>query len=343
MAYYDGTKLLSMLDINGNKPEIYIVETNRSGGKTTYFGRLAINRFKDKGEKFALLYRYKYEVADAAKKFFSDIKGLFFQADEMEQKSIASGCATELFLNGASCGYAIAINSADSIKKYSHYFSDVSRIIFDEFQPESNQYCPNELTKFKSIHLSIARGQGKQVRYVPVYMISNAVTLLNPYYADMGISARLKSDTKFLRGNGFVLEHGYIETAAIAQAQSGFMQAFSHDSYADYATQNKYLLDSVAFVSCPGGKSKYLATLKYKDKSYAIREYAEEGVIFCDDKPDFTFPNKLSVTTADHDINYVMLRKNDFFLVTMRYFFEKGAFRFKNLQCKEAILAALSY
>lgn len=50
--YYDGTKLLSMLDLNGNKPEIYLCTTNRTGGKTTYFGRLCVNRFFDKKEKF---------------------------------------------------------------------------------------------------------------------------------------------------------------------------------------------------------------------------------------------------------------------------------------------------
>ena len=40
MAYYDGAKLLSMKDINGQQPEIYICTTNRTGGKTTYFNRL---------------------------------------------------------------------------------------------------------------------------------------------------------------------------------------------------------------------------------------------------------------------------------------------------------------
>ena len=40
--YYDGTKLLSMLDINGKRPEIYMTTTNRTGGKTTYFGRLLV-------------------------------------------------------------------------------------------------------------------------------------------------------------------------------------------------------------------------------------------------------------------------------------------------------------
>ena len=58
--YYDGTKLLSMKDLNGKTPELYLCTTNRTGGKTTYFGRLVVNRFIKHGKKFALLYRYNY-------------------------------------------------------------------------------------------------------------------------------------------------------------------------------------------------------------------------------------------------------------------------------------------
>lgn len=76
--YYDGTKLLSLSDLNGEKPEIYISTTNRSGGKTTYFSRWAVNRFLKYGEKFALLYRFNYELDDIADKFFKDIGTLFF-------------------------------------------------------------------------------------------------------------------------------------------------------------------------------------------------------------------------------------------------------------------------
>ena len=43
--YYDGTKLLSLMDINGKRPEIYISTSNRSAGKTTYFNRFFVNRF----------------------------------------------------------------------------------------------------------------------------------------------------------------------------------------------------------------------------------------------------------------------------------------------------------
>ena len=59
-SYYDGTKLLSMLDINGRKPELFLCTTNRSGGKTTWFNRLLVNRYKKKGEKFGLIYRFNY-------------------------------------------------------------------------------------------------------------------------------------------------------------------------------------------------------------------------------------------------------------------------------------------
>ena len=341
--YYDGTKLLSMLDINGNKPEIYMCTTNRTGGKTTYFGRLCINRFLDKGEKFGLLYRYNYELDDIADKFYKDLGSLFFPTYTMQSKRRAKGTFQELFLNDKSCGYALSLNNADQIKKYSHLFSDIQRMIFDEFQSETNHYCDNETKKFISIHTSIARGQGEQVRYVPVYMLSNPVSIINPYYVEMGISGRLKDDTKFLRGDGFVLEQGYIESAGIEQKNSGFNRAFSKNSYTAYSSECVYLNDNKAFVEKPAGKSKYLCTLRYKGSDFALREYTESGLIYCDDKADSSFLTRISVTTDDHNINYVMLKRNDFFLSNLRYFFEHGCFRFKDMRCKEAVLSALSY
>ena len=341
--YYDGTKLLSMLDLNGKKPEIYMCTTNRTGGKTTYFGRLCVNRFLDKGEKFGLIYRYNYELDDVADKFFKDLKGLFFPDKTMTAKKRAKGIFQELFINDKSCGYAIALNSSDSIKKYSHLFSDITRMIFDEFQSESNHYCTDEITKFLSVHTSIARGQGEQVRYVPVFMLANQVSIINPYYVSMGICNRLNSETKFLRGDGYVLEQGFIETASDSQKESGFNRAFKENNYVAYSSENVYLNDNYSFIEKPTGKSRYICTLKYKGNDFGVKEFAESGFIYCDDKPDSTFPMKITVTTDDHSINYVMLKRNDFFLSNLRYLFERGCFRFKDMRCKEAILNALSY
>lgn len=340
--YYDGTKLLSMLDINGNKPEIYICTTNRTGGKTTYFGRLCVNRFFDKGEKFCLVYRFNYELDDCAEKFYKDISSLFFPDTIMTSKRRASGIYHELFIDDKSCGYAVSLNSADQLKKYSHLFSDVSRMLFDEFQSETNHYCSDEVKKLISIHTSIARGQGKQNRYVPIYMISNPVSLINPYYTELGISSRLKTETKFLKGDGFVVEQGYVESASKAQQESAFNRAFSNNSYMPYSTQGIYLNDNQAFIEKPQGISRYIATIRYENKDYGLREYPELGVVYCDDKPDLSYPMKISITTNDHRLNYVMLKRNDMFFYNLRYLFERGCFRFKDLKCKEVIIKALS-
>ena len=348
-AFYDGTKLLSLTDINREKPELYMCTTNRSAGKTTYFGRLLVNNFLKNGKKFCLIYRFDYELKDVSDKFFKDIGSLFFPYFIMTSKCMSKGIYYELFIQSPgweepkSCGYAIALNKADQVKRLSHLFSDTQAMLFDEFQSETNHYCPNEVQKFISVHTSIARGQGKQVRYLPVYMLSNAVTLLNPYYAALGVSKRLTPNTKFLRGEGWVLEQGYNDTAAEAQKTSAFNRAFNNEKYVDYAATNSYLNDNSAFIDKVSGQSKYLCTLKYDGKQYAIREYPETGVIYCDDRPDTTFPYKITVTSEDHDINYVMLKRNDLFLAQLRWYFEKGCFRFRDLKCKEVILSALSY
>lgn len=341
--FYDGTKLLSMKDINGNTPEIYMCTSNRSAGKTTYFSRYCVKKFLEGKGKFGLIYRFNYELDDCADKFFKDIGSLFFKGMVMESKRRASGIFHELFLDGKSCGYAVSLNSCDQLKKYSHLFSDIERIIFDEFQSENNHYCSEEVRKFISLHTTIARGQGQHVRYVPVFMLSNPVSIINPYYVEMHISERLKDDTKFLRGNGFVLEQGFVKSASDSILSSGFNSAFGDNKYVSYSAECIYLNDSQAFIDSPSGYSRYIGTLKYGGKDYGIREYPELGIIYCDDRADSTFKFKITVTTDDHSVNYVMLKNNDLFLSNLRYFFEKGCFRFKDLKCKEVLLKALSY
>lgn len=343
MSYYDGTKLMSLKDINGLDPELYLCTTNRNAGKTTFFSRWMVKRFLTYSEKFMLVYRFNYELDDCSEKFFKDIGILFFPDMVMTSKRRASGSYHELFLDDESCGYAVALNCCDQLKKYGHMFQDVQRMLFDEFQSETNHYCTDEITKLQSVHTTVARGRGEQVRHVPVYMLSNTVSIINPYYVTFDIINRLQADTKFLKGDGFVLEQGFIQSAADAQKKSGFMRAFKNTKYSAYAAENVYLNDNSAFIEKPTGEGRYIVTLKYNERNYGIREYSNLGVIYCDNHADQTFPRRISVTTEDHNINYVMLKRNNAFLTYLRQLFEVGSFRFKDLQCKEAVLKALSY
>lgn len=341
--YYNVDKLLNKLDINNKKPEVFIVTGNRSAGKTTDVTHKAIERYILKGKKVAWLYRYNYELDDVADKIFKDVKGLFYPNLEFSSRSKMKNIYHELYIGDKSIGYAISINSADQIKKNSHLFSDIDLIIFDEFQSESGHYCNKEIQKFVSIHTSIARGQGSQVRYVPIIMMSNTVSLINPYFVELDISNRLRANTKFLKGDGWVLEVTSNENAQIAQLNSAFNRAFSKNEYVRYSAMNTYLNDKTAFIESISGKSNYVITIKVGDKEYAVREYLEQGIIYVDTRVDKSFKFKICVTTDDHTINYVMLKRNDIMLSNLRYYFEKGCFRFKNLECKNATLKLLSY
>lgn len=355
--YYDGTKLLSLKDINNKTPEIYICTSNRTAGKTTYFSRLVVNRFLKRGEKFILLYRFKYELDSVSDKFFKDIKALFFPQLSMSSEKQEMGIYHKLYLENTSiedyrlngkviipmadkveCGYAISINSADQIKKNSHLFSDAKCVVFDEFQSETAHYCPDEVKKFISVHQSIARGNGEQHKYLPVFMIGNPVSLINPYYVELDISSRLRNDTHFLKGDGFVLEQGFNKSASEAQKESGFNRAFSKNSYISYSAEGIYLNDNLAFISKPIGKNRYVCTVVYESVEYAIREYPINGIIYVDNSIDTTAPNKVVLTTQDHNENYVMLKRSEPIRKNMRFFYMQGAVRFKDLRCKEMFM-----
>lgn len=350
--YYDGTKLLSLMDSEGNLPDIYLCTTNRTGGKTTYFNRLLFKRFLEGKGKFMLIYRYKYELCNIADAFFGDIRKLFFPEYELTEKAMVKGAYLELFATGPgmekeSCGYAVSLSSAKNIKVISHLFCDVNRVLFDEFQSETNDYAPDELSKFMSIQKSIARGNGMQYRRVPFYMLSNAVSLLNPYYTALGISYRIQENTKFLRGPGWVMEQGYVASAAEAQRESGFNKAFAGSKYIEYAEQNIYLNDNKTFIermtSAEYGNPRYLCTLKYKDKYFSLKEFDQFGLVYCDSSYDDSFPIKLALTVNDHDYNFQLVNNQYMLGWKLREAFEHGQFRFKNMECKECIMSLLSY
>lgn len=338
--YYDGVKLLSMKDLRKQRPEIYISDGNRTAGKTTYFNRLMINRFKRKGLKFGLIYRYKYELEGVADRFFKDIKGLFFKNDILKGNIIEKNY-TLLSLNGEVCGYALPLKGADFIKKHSHLFNDIDMLLFDEFQPEDGIYLKDEVKRLRSIHTSIARGKGKLVRYVPLVMCSNSVDLLNPYYMAMGISERLKEDTKFLRGDGWVMEHVYNPAAAEAQKQSGFNRAFSGDKYGEYLTSNKYLNNSAAFVEKMTGDNKLLCNFISAGEYYAIRLYESTQLLYISDNPDKTRLT-YAITALDHFKGSVLLNKKMPLYQSTRAAFDLGRIRFKNQKCKHALFTFLS-
>lgn len=135
-------------------------------------------------------------MTECADTYFGDIAEAF-DGYVMTEKRLMRGSLVQLFINEEPCGYCLALNVARKYKKMRGLFVNIRSIFFDEYQDEDNIYLSNEVNKLLSLCTTISSGHGKQHRRVVLYMSSNTVSLLNPYYKEFGINKMLKKTQNF--------------------------------------------------------------------------------------------------------------------------------------------------
>lgn len=341
--FYNGDKLCKMKDLDGETPEIYICCGNRTAGKSFYFKRKMILDFLQYGKKFVILCRKITELKGRFEAFMKDLKEAIpeFSKFQESEESCQRSLYMKIFLNGVHCGYVLYLNSSDNIRPISSEFVDVEQVIFDEFQSEIEAYVDDEITKFLSIRVSIARGKGKHVRFVPYYLVSNTVSVLNPYFVEMGIHKRIDSNTKFLRGHGYVCEFTKNEISSLEIETSPFMRAFSESQYVKFAADNSYLLDNSAFIEKSDlSKCNYQASIFSSGKCYGVWLRAD-GVLYVSLNGDKNFWLKFATSVSDMLPGVSHIRSNPL-LQEWRIRFNYCQWRFQTLECKHAIIDLLS-
>ena len=60
MKYYSLDKIKKIKDLDGLQPSIFLITTNRYGGKTTAVLTDFLDNFLEDGTEFVLIYRHKY-------------------------------------------------------------------------------------------------------------------------------------------------------------------------------------------------------------------------------------------------------------------------------------------
>lgn len=344
--YYSGYLLLSKYDRYNTKPEIYISTSNRSAGKTTWFGGFFIYKFLKNEEKFCILMRKKYQLEKALsfQAYFPSALSTFFPKLEMKEEIGIKGVFNNIYirLKGDDniwyhCGYSTSINSSDDIRNFSNLLSDVKRMWLDEFMPESGDYVKDEIKKVFSIHTSLARGNGEQSRYLPLIMTGNLITLNNPYYNYLGIND-LDITAKFYRGNGFVLEQGFNENASKAHEKSAFNNALSKTGYTKLLTEKEYINDNYnMIVKIKNLRGDYLLTLKHRNIYYSIRYLNDIAIYYVSENYDKSARISLACTRDDMSEDCIFDGEN-MFVKLMKKKYNNNQVRFSNFKARDAFL-----
>lgn len=184
--YYDWEKTFSY------NADVTMVITARDRGKTTGLRIAAIQDAMRRGYRFVEIVRNSGELPEVMAGYFEKI-GRLEEFREIEFRTEASrGYYREIGEEEwVLCAYFVSLTDAQNAKKRTYV--NVRKIIFDEALIEPgpyHRYLPREWQILANLVDTVTRetGAGDGVR-PHLYMCTNAVDLVNPYFAAWGVDS----------------------------------------------------------------------------------------------------------------------------------------------------------
>lgn len=341
--HYNNEKLLAAKDKNGDDPAFRIVcSAERGPGKTYSFSKTLIQRFLETGDKFILLTRHKGDIGAIAAGIMDGYLVQEMPEYTVCEKSQMKDTFARVYLShiekdendkdkmvSEECGYVIPINSADKIKKISSLFYDAWCFYFDEFQPFSDSYLKDEVDLLYNIYKSIARGEGHATRYMPVFMVSNTISLGNPYFTAFDLNKHIQSNTKFYRGEGVVFERCEVDGLADEHARTPIDRALK--VHKERKGNNLWVMDNNSLVSKPDcwGRGYYICTVEYEGCKFGLVDYPLIGYKYATRKIDRFCQYYYNATKKTGALNLPLIQNSGVFIDLRKRFFEG------NVRCQD--------
>lgn len=211
----------------------------RGHGKTYCYTKKCLDiGLEQKKISFVVLVRYKEDINAIKDDWWSIVEHLYPDYIFYSQRNIIYARNS---LENFPIGEFIALKQYMRAKRKPR--PNVRIIFFDEFLNEENDYLPNEINAFTNICDSIIRNRDN----VRCYLVSNHISVLNPYFNYFGIYQLGK---RFTRGqHDSLLE--FTDSAEFVEyrKQTKFGQSIQGTEYGDYAMLGKMLLDDTTNVT----------------------------------------------------------------------------------------------
>ena len=345
--HYNNNKLITSLDKDGEKPCFFIVCSKERGpGKTYSFSKLLIERFLDTGDKFILLTRNQGDLGSIADGIAEGYLQQEHPEISMREVIQMKGVYSNIYMDKGSgeekqslhCGYVIPIRAADQIKKISSLFYDAWCFYFDEFQPMNRStYLKDEVDLLYVIYKSIARGEGSAVRYMPVYMASNTITLGNPYFTALGLNKAIQNNTHFYKGEGVVFENCDVEGLHELHDSQPIDKALA--GHKSHKNNNMWINDSDSLVCKPDkwGRGAYICTLRYGHEEIGVFFYPFVNRTYLSRTIDKSCRYTYALTLDDKTLNTPLLKVRSY-LDDLKKAFFKGTVRVQDSSLQNMLM-----
>lgn len=322
---------------SGVYPETFMAMSNRGGGKTYPFTKCLMWAAMKYDFKIGLLCRTKNQLGGYWRGVFGGVLDDIWndwKCTEKKMSDLYSAVIMECEDDRKVVGYVLPLNSAYGLKNHSSEIKDCDVLFMDEFQsPDS---VPDEMDKYDTMHITIARGSDGGVdygtRYLPTILCSNSLSITNKYMAFFGLMSKIQSNTKLYRGEGISLLRFKNEVVAGNQMRTAYYRSKIKTAQSASDIDNAWLNDNSACVGRPEGRSEYVATVIDGNVKYGVHFYYEVGMYYVGRNIDSGCRN-VYVVQPGGELNVGMLKTGYVFSV-LRDYYSRGLVMFSDQSLK---------
>lgn len=310
MEYYDWSRTLSY------NADVTIVIGARGIGKTFGLRLQCIKDYIRDGSTFVEVCRYKSELGPITDGYFSRLDSFFdgyiFKTDGRKGYIAEKPEEGKKPVWDTLC-YFIALTDSQNAKKRT--YNNVRRIIFDEAILEAfdkhHHYLTREYTKLANIVDTVTRERPDSTSRPHLYLLANAVDLINPYFIQLGINRLPGFGFTWYRGKTVLLHYvdpGDYAEAKLSETLSGRMIAGTLEEAT--AARNVFEIHGMDLIA----KKPKAATfeLGFMDGGRALGVWADynNGYYYVNGKiPKNTARPVFSVTREDATANLLAARR----------------------------------
>lgn len=344
-AYKDTAGMLLELLKSKNRgtgvyPETFMAMSNRGGGKTYPFTKCLMWAAMKYDFKIGLLCRTKNQLGKYWNGVFGgvldDVWGEW-KCTEKVCSQLYSEVVMEFEEERKKIGYVLPLNSAYGLKNHSSLIKECDVLFMDEFQ--SPDGVPDEMDKYDTMHITIARGSDGGVdygtRYLPTILCSNSLSITNKYMAFFGLMSKIQSNTKLYRGEGISLLRFKNEVVSGNQTRTAYYRSKMKTRQSMSDIDNAWLNDRTACIGKPDGQSYYVATVIDGNVKYGVHFYYESGMYYLGRNIDGGCRN-VYVVQPGGELNASVL-KNGYVFAELRNSYSHGLCMFSDQALKECM------
>lgn len=238
-------------------------------------------------------------------------------------------------------GYFVSLSKAQDYKELT--FRDVRRLCLDEALIQNpnghHNYLPLEFEQLISIVDSTTREQPGQKQHKPnIYLLSNACSIVNPYFQHYGIDHIPPDGFSWWGGKTFLLYVGHDLQYADEKARHTVAGRMSRQTEtAGIANNNQFMNARLDLVQQKTSQAVFTYAMAYQGQKYGIWTDLNQGLYYITQRIPKDAAPIYALTTSDNRLNYLIATRSTPQIQSLLDMYSLGLVRFDTPATREQV------